>query len=161
MVETALEMEHAVLDACVDADVLLMAAAVADFRPAHSAHQKIKKETGVPTIALEQNPDILLSVARQRETAKHPQVVVGFAAETENLMEHAQSKLERKGLTMIVANDVSATDAGFAVDTNRVTILGADGSQEVLPLMSKAEVAQRVIQRVVKALQITSVAAST
>ena len=98
---------------------------------------------------------------RQRATAAHPQVVVGFAAETENLLANAQSKLERKGLTMIVANDVSAADAGFAVDTNRATIIGVDGSQDVLPLMSKAEVAERVIRRVVKALQITTVSAST
>ncbi|HXF61548.1 MAG TPA: bifunctional phosphopantothenoylcysteine decarboxylase/phosphopantothenate--cysteine ligase CoaBC [Caldilineaceae bacterium] len=152
LVETAQEMADAVLAASAQADALVMAAAVADFRPAQAAGRKIKKESGPPTLELAANPDILLAVAQQRRQTGHPLVVVGFAAETDNLLENAQAKLERKGLTFIVANDVSAADAGFAVDTNRVTLIGVDGWSETLPLMSKADVAERVIQRVARAL---------
>lgn len=151
-VNSAQEMLAAVLHECTDADVLIMAAAVADFRPAQVAAQKIKKQANdVPTIALVRNPDILLEVARQRQASGWPTVVVGFAAETENLLQNAQTKLNQKGLTFLVANDVSASDAGFAVDTNRVTLLGADGTVETLPLMSKAEVAEKIIGKVVSA----------
>ncbi len=152
MVESALELKDAVLTASAHADILVMAAAVADFRPAQAATHKIKKEEGVPTISLAANPDILLAVAEQRREVGRPIVTVGFAAETDNLLEHAQSKLERKALTFIVANDVSAADAGFAVDTNRVTLLGVDGWSETLPLMSKQEVAEQIIQRIIRAL---------
>lgn len=148
-VNSAQEMLTAVLQECADADVLIMAAAVADFRPAQVAVQKIKKQANdVPTIELVRNPDILLEVAHQRQTSGSPTVVVGFAAETENLLQNAQSKLNQKGLDFLVANDVSASDAGFAVDTNRVTLLAADGTMETLPLLSKAAVAERVIERV-------------
>jgi phosphopantothenoylcysteine decarboxylase/phosphopantothenate--cysteine ligase len=151
-VETAQEMADAVLAAGAEADVLIMAAAVADFRPAQRAGHKIKKESGVPTLELAANPDILLAVAQQRRRTGLPIVVVGFAAETDNLLENAQGKLERKGLSFIVANDVSAADAGFAVNTTRVTLLGVDGWSESLPLMSKADVAEKVFQRVIRAL---------
>jgi phosphopantothenoylcysteine decarboxylase/phosphopantothenate--cysteine ligase len=144
-------MARAVLDATADADALIMAAAVADFRPAQEATQKIKKESGVPTLTLAPNPDILMEVAEARAERGRPTVVVGFAAETENLLQNAQSKLARKGLSLIVANDVSASDAGFGVDTNRVTILQADGTAESLPLLAKSEVAARIIQRVAEA----------
>ncbi len=147
-VETAQEMAAAVLHAVAEADALVMAAAVADFRPAEVASQKLKKDAGPPVVTLERNPDILLEVAKQRATTGRPQVVAGFAAETENLLENAQAKLARKGLSLIVANDVSAADAGFAVDTNRVTLLSDDGSVETLPLMSKADVAEAVMARV-------------
>ena len=152
MVDTAAEMERAVLAASRGADVLVMAAAVADFRPAEAAAHKIKKEEGVPTILLAANPDILLSVAEQRRQIGRPLVTVGFAAETDKLLEHAQAKLERKALTFIVANDVSATDAGFAVDTNRVTLIGVNGWSETLPLMSKEAVAQKLVERIAWAL---------
>lgn len=145
-VNSAQEMCAAVLHETEDADVLVMAAAVADFRPAHTAEHKIKKEMGVPSIELARNPDILLEVAQQRSATGRPAVVVGFAAETDDLLENAKSKLERKGLSLIVANDISAPDAGFSVDTNRVTLLADDGSAETLPLMSKTDVAQRVVQ---------------
>lgn len=151
-VETAQQMADAVLDAAAGADVLVMAAAVADFRPAQAAGHKIKKESGVPTLELAANPDILMAVADQRRQTGRPAVVVGFAAETDNLFENAQSKLERKGLSFIVANDVSAEDAGFAVDTNRVILLGVDGWSETLPLMSKVDVAEKVIDRVIRTL---------
>lgn len=151
-VNTAAEMLAAVQAECLAADALIMAAAVADFRPAHVATQKIKKQTGAPTIELTPNPDILATLAQQRQTTGRPHVVVGFAAETENLAVNAQAKLQKKGLNFIVANDVSAPDAGFGVDTNRVTLFGVDGTVETLPLLSKAEVAEQVVQRVVKLL---------
>jgi phosphopantothenoylcysteine decarboxylase/phosphopantothenate--cysteine ligase len=151
-VGTAAEMADAVLAHARAADVLIMAAAVADFRPAHPTDHKIKKEGGVPTVELAANPDILLAVAEQRRAAGMPVVVVGFAAETDDLLQNAQAKLERKGLNFIVANDVSAPDAGFAVDTNRVTLLGADGWSETLPLQSKADVADRLVDRVARSL---------
>jgi phosphopantothenoylcysteine decarboxylase / phosphopantothenate---cysteine ligase len=145
-VDSAQEMRDAVLREIEDADALIMAAAVADFRPAHAAARKIKKEAGVPTIELARNPDILLEVDQQRRASGQPAVVVGFAAETDDLLENAKSKLEKKGLSLIVANDIGAADAGFGVDTNRVTLLADDGSSETLPLLSKAEVAQRVVE---------------
>ena len=145
-VESAQEMHDAVLHEISDADALVMAAAVADFRPAETSEHKIKKAAGVPRIELVRNPDILLQVAQQRSATERPAVVVGFAAETDDLMENAKAKLEKKGLSLIVANDVGAPDAGFAVDTNRVTLLADDGSSETLPLMSKAEAAQHIVQ---------------
>lgn len=149
-VESAQEMLTAVLQECQTADALVMAAAVADFRPAQVASQKIKKQGRIPTLELTANPDILAEVAQQRRHNNYPRVVVGFAAETQNLLENAQSKLERKALDLIVANDVSASDAGFAVDTNRVTLLYANGSQESLPLQSKTAVAERVISEIIQ-----------
>jgi phosphopantothenoylcysteine decarboxylase/phosphopantothenate--cysteine ligase len=117
-----------------------------------SADQKIKKEKGAPTIYLEPNPDILQAVYEQRKESGHELLVVGFAAETENLLENAMGKLERKGMAMIVANDVSAQDAGFNVDTNRVTLLDREGRREHLPLQSKEVVAERIVERVVEML---------
>jgi phosphopantothenoylcysteine decarboxylase/phosphopantothenate--cysteine ligase len=151
-VETASDMEQAVLEACQEADVLLMAAAVADFRPAQIATQKIKKQEGLPWINLEPTPDILAAVAERRRKSHKPDVVVGFAAETKELIENARSKLHTKQLDLIVANDVSAADSGFAVDTNRVTLLKSSGEVESLPLMSKAEVAERIIGEVASIL---------
>ena len=147
-VRTAADMAGAVLDACQEADGLLMAAAVADFRPAQAARQKLKKEQGLPTLALERTSDILAAVARQRQQTGRPRVVVGFAAETENLLQNARAKLQAKALDLIAANDVASPDSGFGVDTNRVTLIDARGTVEALPLLSKAEVAQRVIERV-------------
>ncbi|MFN2182384.1 MAG: bifunctional phosphopantothenoylcysteine decarboxylase/phosphopantothenate--cysteine ligase CoaBC [Anaerolineae bacterium] len=152
-VRTAAEMAQAVLAASQDADALLMAAAVADFRPAQMAEQKVKKERGLASLGLEPTTDILAAVASQRPSSKHPRVVVGFAAETENLIDNAKAKLKAKTLDLIVANDVSAADSGFAVDTNRVILLDAWGDSEPLPLMSKTAVAERVIGRVTELLQ--------
>lgn len=153
--QTAREMQEAVLESCQEADVLVMVAAVSDFRPVVSAGQKIKKESGIPTIQLERNPDILKAVFQMRQETGKELLVVGFAAETENLLDNAQEKLERKGLAMIVANDVSAKDAGFSVDTNRVAILDNDGGKEDLPLLSKEEVAERIIDRIMERLDLT------
>jgi phosphopantothenoylcysteine decarboxylase/phosphopantothenate--cysteine ligase len=152
-VRTAAEMAEAVLGACQDADALLMAAAVADFRPGQAAEQKVKKERGLASLPLEPTTDILAAVASRRQETKHPRVVVGFAAETEDLLENARAKLEAKSLDLIVANDVSATDSGFAVDTNRVILLDAWGDSEPLPLMSKTAVAERVVERVIRLLE--------
>jgi phosphopantothenoylcysteine decarboxylase/phosphopantothenate--cysteine ligase len=149
-VMTAAQMQDAVTGACRDADALLMAAAVADFRPAQVAEQKIKKAADATQLALrlERTPDILAAVHAARKEMPRLQVVVGFAAETHDLLANAQKKLAAKGLDLIAANDVSASDAGFAVDTNRVTILNRGGRAEALPLMSKAAVAQALIERV-------------
>lgn len=151
-VETALQMHDAVLEAVPTADVLLMAAAVADYCPVSTADQKIKKGEGDLIVKLTRNPDILLKVARQRESGRRPRVVVGFAAETEDVLVNARKKLTRKRLDLIVANDVSATDSGFAIDTNRVTLLDAAGGITALPLLSKDEVADMVLDRVLALL---------
>ena len=144
---TADEMPAAVQSHTRQADILLMAAAVADFRPAHPSSHKIKKGGGVPTLELTRTPDILREISRQKQETGFPRLTVGFAAESENLMANAQSKLQAKQLDMIAANDISARDAGFAVDTNRVTLLFPDGSQESLPLMDKADIAAAILQR--------------
>jgi phosphopantothenoylcysteine decarboxylase/phosphopantothenate--cysteine ligase len=151
-VESAADMRDAVLAACQAADALVMAAAVADYRPLESAGQKIKKTENELILQLSRTPDILAEVARLREVGRGPQVVVGFAAETQDLLANARDKLERKRLDFIAANDVSAADAGFGVDTNRVTLLSADGEVEALPLISKDEVAHRIWDRVCRLL---------
>lgn len=148
-VGTAEEMLHAVEATAQKADVLLMAAAVADFRPASTADHKIKKEEGIPQIYLEKTPDILSAMAKMRSSSGYPRYLVGFAAESQDLLENARAKLHSKHLDLIVANDISAADSGFAVDDNRVTLLDSLGGVEELPLMSKAEVAATVLQRVV------------
>jgi phosphopantothenoylcysteine decarboxylase/phosphopantothenate--cysteine ligase len=148
-VRTAEEMKAAVLAEISDADVLIMAAAVADFRPKHVAPDKMKKRDGIPQIELEAAPDILKAVAGQRlAEGGRPAVVVGFAAESRDLLDNASEKLKSKKLDLIVANDISAADAGFSVETNRVTLLFADGRKESLPLMGKGEVAEVILQTV-------------
>ena len=147
-VESAEEMRAAVLDAADAADALIMAAAVADFKPAQAAAQKIKKGDApgaTLTLTLARTPDILLDVKARRAQTGRPRVVIGFAAESENLLANAREKLARKGLDLIVANDISAPDAGFEVDTNRVTLLDAQGGQQPYELASKAAVAEIVI----------------
>jgi len=147
-VETAREMLDAVLAHLPGADLLLMAAAVADFTPADTAAHKIKKSgTDGLTLRLAPTADILAEVQRARQATGFPRVVVGFAAESENLLENARAKLERKGLDLLVANDITAPEAGFAVETNRVTILDAEGGQQPLALMSKTQVAEIVVER--------------
>ena len=146
---SAAEMSSAVTSLAADADVLLMAAAVSDFRPEHESSQKLKRAAGAPEIKLIPNPDILL----QLDGKSKPGVVVGFAAESSDLLFNAQEKLKAKQLDLIVANDISAKDAGFEVDTNRVVLIDRSGQQEELPLMSKDEVAQLILGRVVKLLR--------
>ena len=152
-VETAKQMLDCVLTESTNSDALIMAAAVADFRPKNQAKDKIKKEGGIPQIELEATEDILKTVASKRRENERPLVVVGFAAESRDLLENASAKLKSKGLDFIAANDISTQDAGFAVETNRVTLLFADGRKESLPLMSKSEVAETIIKRLAALLE--------
>ena len=124
-----------------------MAAAVADFRPLPAA-QKFKKETGIPRIELEATADILAAVSARKAETGFPKFMVGFAAESQDLLKNAQSKLERKRLDMIVANDILAEDAGFEVDTNRVVLLFADGRIQKLPVQEKSEIAEAILQQI-------------
>jgi len=149
---TAEEMKDAVLAEIVGTDALIMAAAVADFRPKHAAAQKMKKGDGIPQIELELAPDILKAVAGAAP-AKRPRVVVGFAAESRELIENAAEKLKAKKLDMIAANDISVEGAGFAGETNRVTLLFPGGRREDLPLMSKVEVAEIIVEHVATLLE--------
>ncbi|MGD2040980.1 MAG: bifunctional phosphopantothenoylcysteine decarboxylase/phosphopantothenate--cysteine ligase CoaBC [Anaerolineae bacterium] len=145
-VETASEMRTAVFAALPDACVLIMAAAVADYRPAKAAAQKIKKGEGDWVLSLARTPDILADVAQVRRS---DQVMVGFAAETQDLLANARSKLQRKRLDLIVANDaLQAMGAG----SSQVTIIAADGSVEELPLQSKSQVAEHLLARIVRLL---------
>jgi phosphopantothenoylcysteine decarboxylase/phosphopantothenate--cysteine ligase len=153
-VRTAQEMLDAVLEACRKADVLLMAAAVADFTPAAPEVNKIKKRDGIPQIALKTAPDILGAVNRQKSETDCPGLMVGFAAESRDLESNAREKMHAKKLDLMVANDVLEPGSGFAVDTNRVTLLFPDSNVEVLPKMSKVQVAERVLAEVVAALEV-------
>jgi phosphopantothenoylcysteine decarboxylase/phosphopantothenate--cysteine ligase len=147
-VETAKQLLDAVLQEFPAQDALIMAAAVADFRPKDVSENKIKKEGGVPQIDLEATDDILKAVAGLRSDAKRKQVVVGFAAESQELLKNASNKLQSKKLDLIAANDISANDAGFSVETNRITLLYPDGRTESLPLISKTEAAGIIIERI-------------
>ena len=142
---SARDMERVVLEVSADADALIMAAAVADYRPEQAAAHKIKKTGQALTLTLVQNPDILRQV-----TARYGDelVKVGFAAESRDVLAEAARKLTAKGLHLICANDVTEEGSGFGTDTNRVTILARDGSREDLPLLSKSEVAERILDRV-------------
>ena len=152
-VRAAQEMADAVLKACENANGLLMAAAVADFRVKNVAEHKLKKRDGIPQIELAAATDILGTVAQARGRLKHLKVVVGFAAESRDLVENAVAKLTSKQLNFIAANDISAEDAGFAVDTNRIILLFPDGRSESLPLMSKEEAAEAIVERVAALLE--------
>lgn len=181
-VETALEMRAAVFDAVREAEALIMSAAVADFRPAEAAAQKLKKEgkeaqaldaEGGFDLRLVRNPDILGELAEASETPEQPDsaegaagpvqadsykqhrrlIRVGFAAETRDVTTYARGKLAAKRLDLLVANDVSRSDSGFGTETNKVYIFHADGEMEDLPLMSKPEVAAAIWDRVVLLLR--------
>ena len=152
-VETARQMLDAVLKEASEADVLIMAAAIADFRPVETATNKLKKRDGIPEVKLEATEDVLAAVSAQKAEKKRPGVTVGFAAESRDLLANASEKLKSKGLDLIAANDISASDAGFGVETNRVTLLFADGKQETLPLMSKTDVAEAITARVATLLE--------
>lgn len=149
---TAEEMKQAVLKASAHADVLLMAAAVADYRPTEAAVEKIKKGGENLTLQLTRTSDILAAVAERRAESGYPRAVVGFAAETEDLVENARAKLAAKHLDLIAANDVTAPDAGFGAETNRVVLLDREGNVKELPLMSKDAVAEAVLERVTRLL---------
>jgi phosphopantothenoylcysteine decarboxylase/phosphopantothenate--cysteine ligase len=143
-VERAAQMRDAVVSSCLDADVLIMAAAVADYQPAETVGEKIKRhESEAFTLPLVRTPDVLAEVGSRPGLVK-----VGFAAESHDLLANARRKIADKGLDLIVANDITAGDAGFSVDTNRVVILDPEGGQDELPLMSKYEAAWRILDRV-------------
>ncbi len=141
-VGTALEMRNAVMKASREADALIMAAAVADYRPTTPARQKVKKGPTTWTVELTRNPDILAEV-------DEGVIKVGFAAETEHLLANAREKLHAKGMHLIAANDVSSADSGFGSDADRVVLLDREGQAEGLPLLAKFEVAQRILDRLV------------
>jgi len=154
-VRTALEMQQAVHRHFSDASVGIFAAAVADYRSLEKVSQKIKRSKEPLTIRLEPNPDILASVAAE----KGSRLVVGFAAETDHVAENARKKLAAKNADLIVANDVTAEGAGFDLDTNVVTLLARDGRNLALPKMSKREVAERILDEVVRLRSVLRVAA--
>jgi phosphopantothenoylcysteine decarboxylase/phosphopantothenate--cysteine ligase len=142
-------MLQAVLQETEAADTLIMAAAVADFRPSVLARQKIKKEQGFKAIPLEPTADILLAVQEKRKITGFPVKVIGFAAESQNILENAARKLKDKGVDLMVANNISAPDAGFEVNTNQVTFLYPNGVQKKLANMLKSEVSEQIIAQVI------------
>lgn len=140
-VETTVQMRDAIVNATANADALVMAAAPADFRPVSTASSKIKRTGDKLTVELAENPDILAEVRADI-------IRVGFAAESHNVVENARDKVERKSLDLIAANDITGTDSGFDVDTNKVILIDRTGNVEDLPLMSKYDVANRILDRV-------------
>ena len=150
-VRTTQAMLETVLAESAGVDALVMAAAVADFRPKQVAENKLKKRDGIPQVELEAAPDVLAAVAAMGSLRPH--VVIGFAAESRNLLKNATAKLKSKKLDMMVANDISARDSGFGVDTNRVTLLFPDAKEQTLPLMHKDEVAETIISHLAMLLE--------
>lgn len=144
-VETAAEMRSAVLERFSKADIVIKAAAVADYRAKVVAENKIKKNDDEWTLTLEKNPDILKELGQKKKAG---QILVGFAAETQHLLENAKTKLEKKNLDFIVANDVTKPNAGFNTETNLIKILSRDGSIEEFPLMKKRDLAAKILDRV-------------
>jgi phosphopantothenoylcysteine decarboxylase/phosphopantothenate--cysteine ligase len=155
-VNSAAGMLGAVMNEIQDADGLIMAAAVADFKPVKTEEEKIKKDTDITSIAIEPTMDILAEVARHRQSLKKLKFVIGFAAESQDLLENARIKLKKKKLDMIVANDISASDAGFGVDSNRVILIQPDGRAEALPLMTKFEVAETILEKAAQMLGLSA-----
>jgi phosphopantothenoylcysteine decarboxylase / phosphopantothenate---cysteine ligase len=154
-VRSAAEMHTAVMARATERDVVIMSAAVADYTPAEPAAQKVKKGDGPLTITLQRTKDILGELGKLPSRRQKVPVLVGFAAETRDVVAYAQDKLKQKGVDLIVANDVSRTDAGFDVDTNVVTLVSSTGVEE-LPLQAKSAVAARVLDRVEQFLTTTA-----
>ena len=148
-VETADDMARAVMSRFPDCDVVVMAAAVADFRPKAVADEKLKKRDGVPEVVLEPTTDVLALVGERKQPG---QLLVGFAAETDHVEQHAAEKMAGKRVDMMVANDVSAPDAGFEVDTNRAVLLYSSGSREETPLLDKGDLADLLLDRIAAVL---------
>ncbi len=145
-VSSAVEMRNAVMENLNTSSIIIKAAAVADYRPSVRSDSKIKKQDDDLVIRLERNPDIISEISKK----KGNRILVGFALETENLLENARAKLMGKNMDIIIANDVTEEGAGFGYDTNIIKILSADGEIEALPLMSKMEVADRILDSVRK-----------
>jgi len=141
-VVTARDMHAAVLDAAPASDIVIMAAAVSDFRPETAAAGKIKKDAAALTIPLVRNPDIL----KELGAAGRRQVLVGFAAETDNVEEHALAKLRDKNLDLIIANDLTSPGSGFGTETNRVVIYDRSGGKQLFPLMQKKDIARAIVR---------------
>ena len=150
-VESAIQMRDAVVKHASQADVVIMAAAVSDYRPQNTSPQKIKKGQGQMTLVLERNPDILAELGQNKSDG---QILVGFSMETENVLDNAQGKLQKKNLDLIIANDVSQTGAGFGTDTNIVWSIDSSGHKKKLPLMSKRDVADAILDEIKSFLQI-------
>lgn len=144
-VESAAEMAAAVKSRAPEADAVIMAAAVADYRPVQTMSGKMKKLPGTLVVEFERTEDILASLGREK---KPGQLLVGFAAETDDLLGNAAGKLERKNLDWIVANDIGRSDRGFGVDTNAVTLLGRNGEKIDIPLASKFAIARSILKRI-------------
>jgi phosphopantothenoylcysteine decarboxylase/phosphopantothenate--cysteine ligase len=148
-VSTTEEMEQAVLEHSVKADALIMAAAVSDFTVSNVSQEKIKRKEGKLALKLVATNDILKQVALVRKKSKKPDVVIGFAAESKDLIKNAEKKLLDKDLDMIVANDISSQTSGFEVDENQVTFLIRGGGKTTLPMLTKSEVAAKIIDQLV------------
>ena len=146
-IESAADMAKAMKSAAETADIIVMAAAVADYRPKQYSTSKVKKSDGDMCIELERTEDILLSLGKNK---KPGQILVGFAAETDDLLKNAQGKLERKNLDYIAANIVGVPGRGFAADNNAITLIGRDGSQTEFALQSKKDLAEALLQHILK-----------
>ena len=146
-IESAAEMAQAMKNSAENADIIVMAAAVADYRPKQYSTSKVKKSDGDMCIELERTEDILLSLGKNK---KPGQILVGFAAETDDLLKNAQGKLERKNLDYIAANIVGVPGRGFAADNNAITLIGRDGSQTEFALQSKKNLAEALLQHILK-----------
>jgi phosphopantothenoylcysteine decarboxylase/phosphopantothenate--cysteine ligase len=145
-VETAEEMYQEVMKHAADCRIIIKAAAVADYRPKERKEEKIKKQAGELVLELSRNPDILAELGRRKQKG---QILVGFAAETEKVLDHAAEKVRQKQLDFIVANDLTKEGAGFAADTNIVTFVFPDGSRKDFAKMSKDEVAKAILEEIV------------
>ncbi|MFO1445847.1 bifunctional phosphopantothenoylcysteine decarboxylase/phosphopantothenate--cysteine ligase CoaBC [Bacillus sp. Bva_UNVM-123] len=148
-VESAQQMYEAVMEEYMNADIIIKTAAVADYRPKISYDHKIKKQPGEQILELERTHDILLELGKQKDK----QILIGFAAETDNVAEYAKAKLMKKNVDMIVANNVKAEGAGFETDTNIVTLFKRDGTSIDLPIMSKHEVAEKILEEACQLLR--------
>ena len=146
-VRSAAEMHTAVMERAAGRDAVIMSAAVADYAPAETSPQKVKKSDGPVTITLHRTKDILGDLGKLPSRQQRRPVLVGFAAETRDVVAYAQGKLKQKGVDLVVANDVSRSDAGFEVETNAVTLVTSAGTEE-LPLQSKSAVAAKILDRV-------------
>jgi phosphopantothenoylcysteine decarboxylase/phosphopantothenate--cysteine ligase len=144
-VESAIQMRDEVISCASQSQIIIMSAAVSDYRPKDFSTQKIKRGENTITIVLEENPDILAELGRNKRDG---QILVGFSMETENLIENSRKKLEKKNADFIVANDVSKEGAGFGTDTNMVTIISSSGQIKELPLMSKYDVANAILDEI-------------
>ena len=149
---SAKEMHDAVMEHCSRVDIVVMAAAVSDYRPAKSMGQKIKKGGKAVDLQLVPNPDILKKLGRRKKRAKHP-LLVGFAAESRNHIEEGRRKLKEKNLDLIVINDIIGKDTGFGADTNQVNLIDRDYQLEKLPLLSKEVCADMILDKVIRLLE--------